>query len=238
MQALMAYDKGLLESFRRLTGELETGLVRYKGSLGELERLQSQQKEELTVREKTLKSRKNLVSRLRKDKREVQKSIAKLEDDAKEISGILETLELERERTLADSTLPGLADRQGNLVWPIKGRIIRPFGQMRDKRGIVLSNPGIDIQANMGADVLSAASGVIAYVNWLRGYGQFIIIDHGRGFYTLYANLSDILVEPGERVAAGELVGFAGDSGSLEGPKLHFEVRHKKDQLNPTDWLR
>jgi septal ring factor EnvC (AmiA/AmiB activator) len=78
----------------------------------------------------------------------------------------------------------------------------------------------------------------VAHIDWLRGYGQFIIVDHGRGYYTLYANLSDVLVETGEKVGGGELIGLVGDSGSLEGAKLHFEVRRERDQLNPAEWLR
>ena len=75
-------------------------------------------------------------------------------------------------------------------------------------------------------------------MSWLRGYGQFIIIDHGKSFYTLYANLSSALVEVGDGVKAGQIIAEVGDSGTLEGPRLHFELRHKKEQLNPVDWLR
>jgi septal ring factor EnvC (AmiA/AmiB activator) len=238
MKILVDYDKKLLQSYRESSEELKAELRKYQNSVADLSKLQSQQQVELARREKTLKIRKSLVVKLRKDRKEVERSISKLQDDAREISGILETLELERARALVDTTLTGLAGMKGNLIWPAQGKIIRPFGSIKDKRGIVLSNPGIDIQAQTGSDVLSAATGLIAYVSWLRGYGQFIIVDHGLGFYTLYANLADILVESGEKVSAGEIIGFVGDSGSLEGPKLHFEVRHKQEQLNPLEWLR
>jgi septal ring factor EnvC (AmiA/AmiB activator) len=236
MKVILDYDKMLLESYYDLSKELESGLVSYQANITELSKLQGHQKNELSRREKTLNTRKKLVEKVRKDKGEVAKSIGKLEGDAKEISGILENLE--RELTLADTTLLGIEQKRGDLIWPVRGKIIREFGQMKDKRGIVLSNPGIDIQAQMGSDVVSAAPGIVAYVSWLRGYGQFIIIDHGRGYYTLYAHLSDVLVESGERVSAGELIAMVGDSGSLEGPKLHFEVRHRKEQLDPAEWLR
>ncbi len=238
MKALIAYDRKLLESFGQLSGEMKAGLAKYQKDMDELTLLRSEQQDELARREKSQKTRKKLVVKLKRDKKEIKRSISKLEDDAREIAGILEDLERERETVPSDTTLVGLDTKKGDLVWPIRGKIIRRFGTVTDKRGIVLSNPGIDIQARLGADVLAAAFGSVAYVSWLRGYGQFIIIEHGRGYYTLYANLSDILVEPGERVAAGELIALAGDSGSLEGPKLHFEVRHRKDQLDPVEWLR
>jgi septal ring factor EnvC (AmiA/AmiB activator) len=238
MKALIEYDKRLIESFGQLTSELKSGLVKYQSDIDDLSKLEREQQDELFRREKTLNTRKNLVKKLKKDKKEIEKSITKLEDDAKEMAGILENLELEREQALVDTTLPGLDSKKGDLIWPIQGKIIRGFGSIKDERGLVLSNPGVDIQTAVGSDVYSAATGLVAYVSWLRGYGQFIIIDHGRGYYTLYANLSDVLVERGDRVSAGELIALAGDSGSLEGPKLHFEVRHKKDQLDPTEWLR
>ncbi|OGC91116.1 MAG: hypothetical protein A2W25_08295 [candidate division Zixibacteria bacterium RBG_16_53_22] len=238
MKAIIGYDRMLIESFGLLSNELKAGLVKYQNDVSQLSKLRNEQQNELTRREKTLKTRKNLVNKLKRDKKEIAKSISKLEGDARQIAEILETLEQEREQALVDSTLPGLARKRGDLVWPTRGKIIRGFGSVKDKRGIVLSNPGVDIQAGIGADVLAAASGAVAYVSWLRGYGQFVIIDHGQGYYTLYAHLSDVLVEPGERVSAGELIALAGDSGSLEGPKLHFEIRHKKEQLDPTEWLR
>jgi septal ring factor EnvC (AmiA/AmiB activator) len=238
LKSLVEYDRHLVASYHDLSVSIETGLRRYRRDISELETLKDDQEKELASRKNTLTSRKRLLDNLKKDKKEVRRSISSLEDDAKDIAGILERLELESSQAGYDSTLPGLDSSKGNLVWPARGRILREFGLTRDKRGIVLSNPGIDIEAKAGADVLAAASGEVIYINWLRGYGQFVILDHGRGYYTLYANLSDVLVESGDRVKAGELIALAGDSGSLEGPKLHFEVRHKKDQLNPVEWLR
>jgi septal ring factor EnvC (AmiA/AmiB activator) len=238
MKSLVEYDKHLLTSYHDLSISLDNGLKRYQANVSELDALQADQKKELDSRQKTLNSRKKLVNKLKKDKGEIESSIAGLEDDAKNIAGILEDLERQARPDESGTVLPGLAESKGNLIWPARGKILRGFGTMKDKRGIELSNPGIDIDAKLGSDVLAAASGVVIYVDWLRGYGQFIIVDHGAGYYTLYANLSDVLVESGDHVTAGELIALVGDSGSLEGPKLHFEVRHKKDQLNPMEWLR
>jgi murein hydrolase activator len=238
LKSVVKYDRHLLTSYRDLGVSLENGLKRYQANVSDLEVLQTDQIKELDNRQKTLKNRKKLVDKLKKDRGEIQRSITSLEDDAKDIAGILEELERQAQPDISGSGLPGLASNKGNLIWPARGKILRGFGVLRDKRGIELSNPGIDIEAKLGSDVLAAASGVIIYIDWLRGYGQFIIIDHGLGYYTLYANLSDVLVESGDHVKAGELIALVGDSGSLEGPKLHFEVRYKKDQLNPMEWLR
>jgi septal ring factor EnvC (AmiA/AmiB activator) len=238
LKSLVEYDQGLITSYHDLTVSLEDGLKRFQANVSDLETLQGDQKKELSNRQKTLDSRKKLVNKLKNDKSEVERSITGLENDAKDIAGIIEDLERQALTAGPEPLLPGLSNNKGNLIWPSRGKIIRGFGPIRDKRGIELTNPGIDIEAKLGADVLAAATGVVMYVNWLRGYGQFLIVDHGAGYYTLYANLSDVLVESGDHVTAGELIALVGDSGSLEGPKLHFEVRYKKDQLNPLEWLR
>jgi septal ring factor EnvC (AmiA/AmiB activator) len=238
LKSVVEYDQHLLTSYHDLGVSLENGLKRYQANVSDLEVLQTDQIKELDNRQKTLKNRKKLVDKLKKDRGEIQRSITSLEDDAKDIAGILEELERQAQPDISGATLPGLASNKGNLIWPARGKILRGFGVLRDKRGIELSNPGIDIEAKSGSDVVAAASGVVIYIDWLRGYGQFIIVDHGLGYYTLYANLSDVLVESGDHVKAGELIALVGDSGSLEGPKLHFEVRYKKDQLNPMEWLR
>ena len=75
------------------------------------------------------------------------------------------------------------------------------------------------------------------YVQWLEGYGRTIIINHGSGYYTVYAHLSEVLVGERQGVAPGEVIARVGETGSLEGPKLHFEIRDKADALDPMMWL-
>jgi septal ring factor EnvC (AmiA/AmiB activator) len=238
MGALAQYDTRLLETYRSMSLSLKTGLIKYENDATLLSRLQMDQEDELAKREKTLKTRKKLIEGLKNDKGEVEKSITQLEEDGKQISGIIEDLEAKSGEGAVEFGLPGLDDDKGNLIWPVHGKIIRAFGLSTDKRGIKLSNSGIDIQSQLGTDVMAAAQGKVIYTSWLRGYGQFVIVDHGRGYYTLYANLSEIMVETGDSVKAGEVIGLVGDSGSLEGAKLHFELRHKKEQLDPSEWLR
>ena len=238
MKALVEYDQHLLHEYRKYSDNIESILVKYQRDLSAIEGLRSDQQSELERRQKTLQTRKRLVERVRKDRGEIEKSISQLESDAREIAGIIENLEAQSLAPEDSLGFPGLEGGKGNLIWPTQGKIMRQFGAIKDQRGIELSNPGIDIQAKMGANVVAASSGEVIYISWLRGYGQFIIINHGMGYFTLYANLSDILVETGDRIRAGELIALVGDSGSLEGPKLHFEVRYKREQLNPMEWLR
>ena len=82
------------------------------------------------------------------------------------------------------------------------------------------------------------APGSIILIDWLRGYGKFLIIDHRCGYYTLYAHVSEIFVNVGDDVVGGETIATVGDTGSLQGPMLHFEIREGKNEIDPMLWLR
>jgi len=238
MKVIMAYDRRLVESYRRLSENIAADIVKFNRQMIYLGNLKMDYQHELMQRKVTLDTRKKLLDRLRKDKSVISESMDRLEEDAQSIAGIFDDLLAEKDQGEEIAELAGLDDRKGDLVWPAYGEIIRPFGTTKDKRGIKLTNPGIDIKAEYGSKVGSAALGKVIYVSWLRGYGQFIIIDHGANYYTLYANLSSVTVDLGDEVMGGQTVGLVGDSGSLQGARLHFELRHGKQQLNPVDWLR
>jgi murein DD-endopeptidase MepM/ murein hydrolase activator NlpD len=126
--------------------------------------------------------------------------------------------------------VPASATRgSGSFVWPASGRITQRYYNY---------HKAIDIGAPRGRPVLSSDSGYIASVGWSQyGYGNYIIVDHGNGFQTLYAHLSAILVEAGQSVARGERIGSIGSTGRSTGPHLHFEVRYKGAQRNPLGYL-
>jgi len=237
LDLLVQYDKQMTRKYSGLTTEIESEIAKLESNLASLSRLQTDSEKETENQKKAISSRKKLLEKLRKDREFAAASIERLEQDALEVSSIIEDLE---KRQIAE---PPQAETQefmalkGQLIWPLKGELIRGFGAKKDKRGIVISSPGIDLKTPLGTDVVAVADGKVIYVSWLRGYGQFVILDHFESYYTLYANLSDIFVEAGDNVFVGEIIGQAGDSGSLEGPKLHFEVRHKKTQLDPLEWL-
>lgn len=238
MKSLMEYDRQLVTSLKALSQKIETELSRMKNEKRQLDNLEEDYRAELELRETSFSIRKELLDKIRSDKSEVARAITSLEDDAAAVSEIFANLERKTAEQSSSPELPGLAGEKGNLIWPVQGEIVRRFGTIKDKRGIKLTNPGIDIKGLSGSNVLAAATGMVIYINWLRGYGQFIIIDHGDGYYTLYANLIDIYVESGDMVRAGESIAKIGDLGSVEGPNLHFELRLRKESLDPLNWLR
>ena len=228
IKSLMEYDRQLVSSLKSISQKIESELNQMKNEKRLLDNLEEDYRDELQLRKTSLSIRKELLDKIRGDKSEVAKAISSLEDDAAAVSEIIANLDGKTADEAAYTELPGLANEKGNLIWPVQGKIVRPFGSVKDKRGIRLTNPGIDIKGLSGSNVSAAATGTVIYVSWLRGYGQFIIIDHGDGYYTLYANLIDIYVETGDMVKAGETIAKIGDLGSVDGSTLHFELRLKK----------
>ena len=96
---------------------------------------------------------------------------------------------------------------------------------------------GIDYRAGVGASVRAVFWGRVAFVGWLTGYGTTVIVDHGRGWHTVYAHLEDVTVVVGELLPARSRVGLIGQSGSIKGRFLYFEIRHNGQPVNPTEWF-
>ena len=133
-----------------------------------------------------------------------------------------------------------IAQGRGSMFdWPLRGPVTSPFGQrthpvFRTR----MFHSGIDIAAPRGTPVRTAAPGEVLFTGWMRGYGQVIIIDHGRNFSTVYAHLSSTQVREGQIVGANAIIGAVGDTGTTTGYHLHFEVREGTTARNPLDFLR
>jgi septal ring factor EnvC (AmiA/AmiB activator) len=127
---------------------------------------------------------------------------------------------------------------KGRLPWPVEGAIVKEFGKIvHPVYKTVTMSIGVDIGTGRGERVECVASGKVEYVGWMRGYGQFVIVNHPGGYLTIYAHLDSIMVAKDKDVATGEALGTVGETGSLDGAKLHFQVRKSSDPLNPREWL-
>ena len=180
---------------------------------------------------------------MRQEKRKKQQLVAELESSEKELKNLLAELEERaKARRAPGGDLPpegtAFAAAKGRLPWPVQGKVSRWFGVQKDPRfGTSTFNGGIDIQAEKESDVTCVHPGRADYVDWLPGYGQCIIVNHGDGYYSLYAHTSKVFVSVGDMVRAGEVIASVGDTGSLLGDALHFEIRKDAEPINPAPWL-
>jgi murein DD-endopeptidase MepM/ murein hydrolase activator NlpD len=116
--------------------------------------------------------------------------------------------------------------------------VTSPFGVRTDPLiGAAALHSGMDFRAPVGMDAKVTAPGVVVKAGWNGGYGRMVEVDHGQGFTTRYAHLSEILVSVGEKLSAGDSVGRTGSSGRSTGPHLHYEVRHNGEAVDPLTFL-
>jgi len=137
-----------------------------------------------------------------------------------------------KKRTASLTTPP---TRAGGFVWPVDGKLLSSYGS----KGGGLYNDGINIAASLGAPVRAVESGVVAYAgNELKGYGNLLLIRHEGGWVSAYAHTSRILVSKGQKVRRGQTIANVGQSGAVDKPQLHFELRRGPDAVNPLQHLK
>jgi septal ring factor EnvC (AmiA/AmiB activator) len=128
---------------------------------------------------------------------------------------------------------------KGLLNMPVKGKIVSFFGPYKKgKYKVVNFRSGIEIKADRGEPIQAVHSGVVLYSGWFKSYGNMIIVDHGEHYYTLYAHAEELFKSKGDYVEVEEVIATVGDTASMTGSNLYFEVRHRGEPMNPLNWLR
>ena len=124
-------------------------------------------------------------------------------------------------------------------LWPVEGPITGVFGARNDPfSGEGAFHRGVDISSEYGTRVIAPANGTVRLADFMNGYGQSVLIDHGNGVTTLYGHLSGFAVTPGQTIRRGDTVGYVGLTGRSTGPHLHYEVRIRNTPVNPAKFLR
>lgn len=182
-----------------------------------------------------------LLARLGEEKEGYLTAIRELEASSARLQKLVTRLSTQaKTRSKPTPTLPKgpFTARKGKLPWPTAGEVAFHFGRQENPTfHIVTFNKGIGIRAPLGQPIQVVYGGTIVYADWFRGYGKLIIVDHGQGFYSLYAHASDLLAEVGDVVRARQAIGRVGETGSLEGPQLYFELRYEGEPQDPLTWL-
>ena len=199
-----------------------------------------------SVRSKKKKEQRELV-KIRKSQKDLkvyltekQAGVKQLEDIIKKIQEDFARSEREerirkQQMVLKSKEFPKL---KGKLQWPAEGRVVTKFGrQWNPKLKTTTENPGIDIKGKPGSQIRSVLGGVVTTITFIRGFGTTIIIDHGGGFYTVYSHVTNVETNEDSQVRSGDVIAYMGDSGSINGSQLHFEIWGQGKKLNPEYWL-
>lgn len=200
--------------------------------LGQLKRQRVATRKEL---QRDRRQRAVVLRRLRRRMADRGERLQRLKADAAGLAKLIQRL-----RTLADipaerSNERPFQGRKGELAWPLTGKLIAPSGAGREADA---QWHGVFIAAAEGSDVQAVAGGRVVFADWLRGLGLLLIIDHGRGYMTLYGHNQSLYKALGDWVEAGEIIATAGVSGGENRAGLYFEVRVHGKPDNPLAWLR
>lgn len=177
--------------------------------------------------------RRAALEQIKKEKGRSLQMLGELEAAAQELRKLLNELP-----PSSSTQQLNLGRFKGSLKWPHAAKVTLGFGLHRHPQyNTITVQNGVDIAVPFGEPVASVFGGRVAFADWFRGYGYLVILDHGDKYFSLYAHLSRFAIGLGDEVSAGQILGYAGDTGSLKGAYLYFELRHGEKPLNPVDWL-
>ena len=168
-----------------------------------------------------------------------RQALAEREDSAVALERLLGSVSASSTVAAPVAGEAGFATTRGELSWPAEGPVTETFGRKRHPvYDTYTLQKGIEIDAGAGAAVQAVYEGRVRYADWFQNYGLVVILDHGGDYFTIYGHLESIAVRPGDWVDPGSRLGTVGETGSLAGPSLYFEIREGTEALNPQSWLR
>jgi septal ring factor EnvC (AmiA/AmiB activator) len=236
MTHLARMERSLIGGVQEAQGDLRHRRGRLAGQMSEISLTRSEVEDRRIELESLQGKRGEALTRVRAEQARFDASLKEMEAAAGQMRDLITRLQNERDPDAQGTT--NFGERAGSLLWPVAGRILKPFGRsVHPEFGTVVMNKGINVGAPMGTPIRCVAEGTVEFVDWLPGYGKCIIVDHGDGYYSLYAHASSIFPARGAVVRAGDVLGEVGDTGSLNGTQLYFEIRKGKDSLDPRSWL-
>lgn len=235
---LARYQDASLQHYVLALEELrsaENRLDAKKSEVGELLRISGEKKKAIEEEERR---NRELAEKIRNNRKSYEQVLGELHQSAGQLQELIRKIG-SQEYSLTFNLIP-LYEKKGKLLWPLEGKIITAFGLQKHPRfNTTTLNNGIEISPKKGRIAISAVHpGRVVFSDDFQGYGKLVILDHGMGYYSLYGHCSEFLVGKGDAVKAGQPIAMVGDTGSLKGECLYFELRFKTKALDPLQWLR
>ena len=256
----LRYMRSVVDNDRRLFAEYNAKIDRLRHLKESLER-DAVRKEKIKTSmelkkrevEEERKKKSSYLVQVRLDKKGYQASLKELEVNARRLQAMVEKLEANSRKSYTKKSKPsvgggpqlpsvpdkGFGSLKGRLSMPARGEVVGSFGRHKhpEFNSYTVSN-GISIAAPTGTDIHSVYDGQVIFADYFKGYGNMIIVDHGGGFFSLYAHAAKIMKKVGASVSRNETVASVGDTDSTRGPVLYFEIRYQGKPVDPAPWFR
>lgn len=234
--------RGLRANLGRLT-DLTHATQKQSAELAAIHAEQQAQRQRLEAKKR---ARKDVLVKVSRQIEKQRREISTLKRNENRLARLFEQLRqmLSRPRpgTLRNERLPDaagdgspFAQLKGRLNLPVRGELRSRFGSPRDDTGVLWK--GLFIAAPAGQEIKAIAAGRVVFADWLRGFGNLLIIDHGEGYMSLYGNNESLFKRVGDPARGGETVAAVGSSGGNTDSGLYFEIRHQGKAFDPLGWV-
>jgi septal ring factor EnvC (AmiA/AmiB activator) len=242
MEQILAHDDAVLANQLRDKKEMQALLAQLVAKKNEKQTTTADLSSRIETMNAEKARREALLTEIRGKKSLQLAAIESLKASAQALDQTVESFK--SEPLSAASPPPVVAEKpfaalKGLLMMPVKGKIVSFFGHHKDRKfKVTRFQSGINIKADRGEPIRAVYSGQTLFSSWFKGFGNMLIIDHGDHYYSVYAHLEELFKSKGDPVEAGEVIATVGDTGSMTGAGLHFEIRHHGKPMNPLGWIK
>ncbi|MDD2897112.1 MAG: peptidoglycan DD-metalloendopeptidase family protein [Desulfuromonadaceae bacterium] len=196
------------------------------------------------------------LGKVRLDRKSYEVSLKELQANASRLQAMITRLDALSRRKLSSrhekpgsrqkplAELPpvpdrGFASQKGRMALPVRGEIVESYGQHKHPEfNSYTFSKGLSISAPVGADIKVIYEGTVIFADYFKGFGNMMVVDHGGGYFSLYAHASRLSKKVGAEVSRQETIGSVGDVDSSKGSLLYFEIRHQGKPVDPSGWVR
>jgi murein hydrolase activator len=256
MRSILENDKRIFVEYNQKIDQLKSLKTSLERDALKKERIMTgiEQKKREIEEEKSKKAA--YLGKVRQDRKSYESSLKELQANASRLQAMITRLDALSRRKLSArhgkpgarlkplAELPpvpdrGFASQKGRMNLPVRGEIIESYGKHKHPEfNSFTFSKGLSISASAGADIKAIYEGTVIFADYFKGFGNMIIVDHGGGYFSLYAHASRLAKKVGAEVARHESIGAVGDVDSSKGNMLYFEIRHQGKPVDPAGWVR
>lgn len=255
MKSILENDKRIfleynlkIDQLKTLKSDLERDALKKERIMGGIE-----QKKREIEEEKIKKAA--YLGKVRQDRKSYETSLKELQANASRLQAMITRLEALSRRKLSSrhekpgsrlkplAELPpvpdrGFASQKGRMSLPVRGEILESYGKHKHPEfNSFTFSKGLSISASSGTEIKAIYEGTVIFADYFKGFGNMMIVDHGGGYFTLYAHASRLAKKVGAEVVRQEVIGAVGDVDSSKGSILYFEIRHQGKPVDPAGWV-
>lgn len=256
MRSILDNDKQIFLDYNRKIDQLKSLKVNLERDAVKKERIKSGiEQKKLEIEEEKIKKA-AFLGKVRQDRKSYETSLKELQANASRLQTMISRLNSMSRRKLSSrhekpgsklkplAELPpvpdrGFASQKGRMTMPARGEILESFGKHKHPEfNSYTFSKGLSISAASGTEIKAIYEGTVIFSDYFKGFGNMMVVDHGGGYFSLYAHASRLTKKVGAEVARHETIGAVGDVDSSKGSLLYFEIRHQGKPVDPAGWVR